>query len=387
MLQRQRTGDARDMSVEIATVRAAASAGVPVAAIVAASTDASLLDGALHDPDATSPGRRPLARSFATNDSESARQLLPSQLAEALVKIHAIDPAQVPGLVAVDQVEHYRQVLDTWANRIRRSSWRCAGSRRNRPPVTGHVVVHGDFRLGNLMVGDEGLRAVLDWELAHVGDPMEDLGWLCVKSWRFGSPLPGRRASPSTSELFAAYEAAGGGAVDPRCRSLVGGARHDEVGHHVHRPGQRPPQRRDAQPRARRHRSPGVRERARPVPGHGRPLVKPHDAPSAAQLVEAVREWLQNEVHDEHRRPPAVSTRVWRSTCWRSSNASWRWAAFRQAAHVDRLRRLGVADDAALAAAIRSGELDDRLEEVRALVWQSVRDKLAVANPKYLASP
>ena len=51
------------------------------------------------------------------------------------------------------------------------------------------------------------------------------------------------------------------------------------------------------------------------------------------------------------------------------------------------LRALGVADDAALAAAIRSGELDDRLDEVRALVWQSVRDKLAVANPKYLTSP
>ena len=47
--------------------------------------------------------------------------------------------------------------------------------------------------------------------------------------------------------------------------------------------------------------------------------------------------------------------------------------------------QLGVADDAALAAAIRSGELDDRMDEVRALVWQSVRDKLAVANPKYLA--
>jgi aminoglycoside phosphotransferase (APT) family kinase protein len=51
-------------------------------------------------------------------------------------------------------------------------------------------VVHGDFRLGNVMVGDEGLRAVLDWELSHVGDPMEDLGWLCVRAWRFGSEHP-----------------------------------------------------------------------------------------------------------------------------------------------------------------------------------------------------
>lgn len=56
------------------------------------------------------------------------------------------------------------------------------------------------------------------------------------------------------------------------------------------------------------------------------------------------------------------------------------------AAHLDRLGALGVADDAALAAAIRSGELDDRIDEVRALVWQSVGDKLAVANPRYLRS-
>ena len=46
--------------------------------------------------------------------------------------------------------------------------------------------MHGDFRNGNLIVGPDGIRAVLDWELAHLGDPIEDLGWLCVKSWRFG---------------------------------------------------------------------------------------------------------------------------------------------------------------------------------------------------------
>jgi hypothetical protein len=61
--------------------------------------------------------------------------------------------------------------------------------------------------------------------------------------------------------------------------------------------------------------------------------------------------------------------------------------ADQEAAHADRLRVLGVADDAELSAAIRSGALDDRLDEVRDLVWQSVRDKLAVANPKYLSSP
>src|SRR3981081_4692632 len=65
------------------------------------------------------------------------------------------------------------------------------------------TLVHGDFRVGNLMVAPGGVSAVLDWELAHVGDPLEDLGWLCVPAWRFGRPArpaarPGTR-EPGTS--------------------------------------------------------------------------------------------------------------------------------------------------------------------------------------------
>jgi aminoglycoside phosphotransferase (APT) family kinase protein len=58
------------------------------------------------------------------------------------------------------------------------------------------VTVHGDFRSGNLLVGPDGLRAVLDWELAHAGDPAEDIGWLCAPAWRFGGP--GRSAASAT---------------------------------------------------------------------------------------------------------------------------------------------------------------------------------------------
>jgi aminoglycoside phosphotransferase (APT) family kinase protein len=76
------------------------------------------------------------------------------------------------------------------------------------------TLVHGDFRNGNLIIGPDGVRAVLDWELAHTGDPMEDLGWICVNSWRFGEidrPVGG---FGSREELFAGYEAAGR-SVDP----------------------------------------------------------------------------------------------------------------------------------------------------------------------------
>ena len=54
------------------------------------------------------------------------------------------------------------------------------------PAQSRTTLVHGDFRNGNLMVSAEGITAVLDWELAHIGDPARDLGWLCVNSWRFG---------------------------------------------------------------------------------------------------------------------------------------------------------------------------------------------------------
>jgi aminoglycoside phosphotransferase (APT) family kinase protein len=79
-------------------------------------------------------------------------------------------------------------------------------------------LVHGDFRNGNLIVGPEGIRAVLDWELAHLGDPMEDLGWICVNSWRFGNiDLPVGGFGPR-EELFAGYEEEGGSVDRERVR-------------------------------------------------------------------------------------------------------------------------------------------------------------------------
>ena len=76
-------------------------------------------------------------------------------------------------------------------------------------------VVHGDYRLDNCMVADDGhVVAVLDWELAHLGDPMEDLGWLCVKAWRFGAPKPVAGVG-DYRDLIDAYAAESGLEVDP----------------------------------------------------------------------------------------------------------------------------------------------------------------------------
>lgn len=86
----------------------------------------------------------------------------------------------------------------------------------NLPAVDQLTLVHNDFRNGNLMVDpDKGLVAVLDWELAHIGDPMRDLGWLCVNSWRFGVPEQAVGGFGAREELFAGYQSVSGRVVDP----------------------------------------------------------------------------------------------------------------------------------------------------------------------------
>jgi aminoglycoside phosphotransferase (APT) family kinase protein len=72
------------------------------------------------------------------------------------------------------------------------------------------VVVHGDFRLGNFLASESGLTAVLDWELVHLGDPMEDLAWLCLRTWRFGADEYEVGGIGSLADLRSAYEKSGG---------------------------------------------------------------------------------------------------------------------------------------------------------------------------------
>ncbi|MBK9178458.1 MAG: hypothetical protein IPM45_02595 [Acidimicrobiales bacterium] len=113
-------------------------------------------------------------------------------------------------------------------------------------------------------------------------------------------------------------------------------------------------------------------------------MTAPHDAPSAQQLVEAVREWLEREVL------PAVEGRLQFHTRVAVNvlgmvERELELGPEQAADHAERLASLGVADEAELAAAIRSGALDDRYDEVRAAVAATVRDKLAVANPRYAA--
>jgi aminoglycoside phosphotransferase (APT) family kinase protein len=83
------------------------------------------------------------------------------------------------------------------------------------PPAVEPGLVHNDFRNGNFMISPDGIVAVLDWELAHVGDPMRDLGWLCTNSWRFGVRELPVGGFGSREDLFAGYESVSGRPVDP----------------------------------------------------------------------------------------------------------------------------------------------------------------------------
>jgi aminoglycoside phosphotransferase (APT) family kinase protein len=149
------------------------------------------------------------------------RPKLARQCGAYLARIHGIDRTRLPSLrVAPASVEiaHYFAQYRGYARPRPVFELAFRWLQDNAPATLRHpTLVHGDFRNGNLMIGVDGVTAILDWELAHIGDPMEDLGWICVNSWRFGSidlPVGG---FGTREELFAGYEAGGGGRVDPDC--------------------------------------------------------------------------------------------------------------------------------------------------------------------------
>lgn len=146
------------------------------------------------------------------------RPHLAFQCGEQLARIHALSPAALPMLPAITP----RMALAQLEERYRASGqvrpvfeYAFAWLRANMPDDAPATVVHGDFRNGNLMIGADGLRAVLDWELAHVGDPASDLGWLCVTSWRFQRPDLPVGGFGTREQLAEGYRAAGGAPIDP----------------------------------------------------------------------------------------------------------------------------------------------------------------------------
>ena len=217
ILQRQRVAGARDFVTESALLRAARAAGVPVAEVLVTDVDATdeqrdaigtafmiveRLDG------------ETIARKILRDDGfVGARPKLAAQCGEALAAIHSIPLDVVPGLEEADQVAQYRAAHDSLGVPSPAYELGFRWLEQHRPASSTTAVVHGDFRLGNLIIDSNGLRAVIDWELGHLGDPMEDLGWLCTKAWRFGNK-PRVGGFGDVHDLVAAYESRAGTTVD-----------------------------------------------------------------------------------------------------------------------------------------------------------------------------
>jgi aminoglycoside phosphotransferase (APT) family kinase protein len=147
-----------------------------------------------------------------------ARARMAFQIGAAAATIHQIDPARAGELRRAtirSSLDDATALYRTNGKRRPVVEWALRWLEANRPPSDPvPTVVHGDLRTGNFIAGPEGLRAVLDWEAVHLGDPMEDLGWACVASWRFGNRDKPAGGFGSREELFAGYESVGGRPVE-----------------------------------------------------------------------------------------------------------------------------------------------------------------------------
>ena len=162
----------------------------------------------------------------------AARRVMARQCGEILAAIHRIDFAEAPFLMRQDAAEHvaaHRRIVDNYDFRLPALDLALRWAAENVPRNQRHTVLHGDFRTGNMIVGEEGIRCVLDWELAQSGDPMQDLGWLCIRTWRFGGAEAGRRVWIARGSFCRVREGERSSGRS-RARQVLGGVRQRQVG-------------------------------------------------------------------------------------------------------------------------------------------------------------
>jgi aminoglycoside phosphotransferase (APT) family kinase protein len=384
--------------IEAMLLRAADDLGVPVPHVVVAGAEGGLDPGWLvveRIDGETIPRKLLRDPQWA-----AARNALTAQCGSALAAIHRIDPDSIPGMPRRDPLGDPLRFLDGLGEVRPCLELGVRWLNVNRPASNGQVTVHGDFRMGNLLVGPRGLCAVLDWELAHAGDPVEDIGWLCARSWRFGGPgrvggfgdLPG---------LLDAYTSAGGEAIDAgrvqwwevyaavkwavicalQAGTHLGGSTRSvelaAIGRRVCESEWDLLILLDLTSDA------AGSPYADPTP---LPAIEPFGRPTVLELVEAVREHLQASTGDGRGGRAAFDDRVVRNVLLMVEREMQLGPSIAQA-HGERLADLGFDGDTTLASAIRTGAHDDDLDTIGRVLAPSVRDQLLVANPSYLHSP
>jgi len=329
-----------------------------------------------------------------------ARPGLARRFGEVLARLHQVDPATIPGLPPVDALGQLKELYQAFAEPRPALEIGLRWLTENEPEPVRDTLVHGDFRTGNLMISADGLTGVLDWELTHRGDPRQDLGWLCTKAWRFGSPMPvggfGRR-----EDLMAGYADGGGTPPDEQTQrwwELYGTVRWGLL----------------CRRQAERYLAEGETSIEYAVLGrrvceqewdillalgHAVPVavrdpletaetnpVRPHDRPYGPELLRAVRGFLATETGPAADARTRFLVRV-ADNALKIAEREARLGPAHERNHQARLAALGVADDAELCAVIRDGSLDGRFKDVTAAVRDLTADKLTVANPRHLAIP
>ena len=204
------------MELEARVQAVAAAAGTPVPHVLVADNFAAALGNPFlicEEVEGETIARR-IERQLEKAGGQTARSRLLSQCAQALAAIHRAD-ADDPELATQDQLTEWRSRLDAMGDTTATFEWAFRWLAANRPAPSPPHLVHGDYRMGNLIVDGSDLAAVLDWELVHVGEVYEDLAWFCIRAWRFGAPAD-RAAGGlgSVEDFLCGYEQAGGTAVD-----------------------------------------------------------------------------------------------------------------------------------------------------------------------------
>ena len=376
---------------EAVLLRAAADAGVPVPAVLADGRDDPVLGTYLAT--AMVEGTED-ARAILSGDNVPPAGALLDDLARALAAIHEIDPGRT-GLHRIDQVpllrglhDHLGQPHPVFELAFRRLA-------ATAPPPGEATVVHGDFRMGNLLVGPDGLTAALDWELAHIGDPVSDLGWLCVRAWRFDRPDRPAAGLGTRAALLDAYARAGGRSVDADTLAwweLLATLRWGIITVQqafTHLSGATPSLehavigRRTAEVEWDLLELMAGPDDAAPMRPQEPPAATPHDRPTAVELLHAARGALGDDVLPHLEGRPAFQTRV----AMRALGIVARELEHAPAdalVRAEALATLGAGDEAHAAARARAGDYDADEATALAALRELVRLKLAAANPRHL---
>ncbi len=381
---------------EARLLAAAAEAGVPVPAVIAHGSDDPDLGANWWVVESLTGTTDPKA--ILAGDGVPAADVLLDDIARVLVAVHRM-PADSELARPVDDAVG---LLREWHDRLGQPhpvfelAFRALAA--DPPPPSRQTFVHGDYRMGNLMIGERGVTGVLDWELAHLGDPIEDLGWLCVPAWRFGRPDRPAAGLGTRRALLDAYERHGGQTVAPATLQwwelmstlrwgvmcvmqafahLCGAIRsveHAVIGRRTCEVEWDLLELLDPDGAGRPSADSEPHTMSAPPPLHDRPTV--------IELLDAARAALGDNVLPQLSGRPAFETRVTMRALGivrRELQLTDEHAAGRATA----LAALGVGDEAELGAAIREGAFDGREHELFGALRALVAAKLEVANPGY----